>query len=123
MIEVYIVQDGEPLGHIELQHIERDYSAVDFKSDWSDYTVRYAVNRGDGTFGAHNRVIYGFPRKYYNVFALVLQGLTALNEKDLKLERDFDLDADEATVPADLARRLRRALPAIQAKFSRLHHH
>lgn len=120
MIEVYIVRNGEPVGHIELARksptVPDDGVII---SDYSDYTVRYAIDRGDGTMGAHSRVIYGFPRKYYNSLALVLQALNALNEKDLKLEREFD--PDEATVPADMARRLYGSLREIQAKFSKLH--
>jgi hypothetical protein len=115
MIEVFITMDGEPIGHIEIKNITPDRSLYDF----ADYEVKYAVERGSAV-GVHKRILYGFPRRYYNVLALVLQSLNALNEKDLKLERDFD--PDEATVSATLARRLSGRVREISSRVSGLHH-
>lgn len=118
MIEVFIVHDGEPLGHIEIKNVTpADKPTWD---EFADYTVRYGVDRGTAV-GVHSRVLYGFPRKYYNVFALVLQALNSLDEKELKLERDYDIDSPEAAVSSDLARRLSGVVREIQAGFSRLH--
>lgn len=107
MIEVDIKLNGELLGHIKIVNMTKKVT------EFADYKIEFRVERGTA-IGAHRRMIYGFPRKYYNVFALVLQALNTLNEKDLKLERDFD--PDEATVPADVARRLGRAVQAIQGR-------
>lgn len=115
MIEVEIKNDGVTLATIEITR-RKDTplrNPEETSGEFADYTVKYMVERGRAG-GFHKRTIYGFPRKYYNVFALVLQSLNALNQKDLKLERDFD--PDEAPVPADVARRLGRAVREIQSR-------
>lgn len=121
MIEVYICVDGEPLGLIEIKRsTPPDYSITDIVSDWADYTVKFAVDRGTA-LGLHSRTMYGFPRKYYNVFGLVSQALNLLDEKEFKLERDYDPDSSEASVLSDLARRLSETVREIQARVGRLH--
>lgn len=112
MIEVKITKDGQPIAHMEIKHIP-DVEPVDLPN-WATYKIKYAVERGTAV-GMHTRTIYGFPRKYYNVLALVLQALNALSEKELKLEHNFD--PDEASVSTDLARKQRGALREIQAWF------
>lgn len=93
MIEVSVKKDGEEIAHLRIENITPERSVVD---GFADYKVKYAVERG-AAVGTHTRIIYGFPRRYYNVLGLVLQSLNALNEKDLKLERDFDPDETPAT--------------------------
>lgn len=117
MIEVHISKDGEPLGHME---IERTTDKNGQLENWATYKIKYAVERGTAV-GLHTRVIYGFPRKYYNVLGLVLQALDALNEKDLKLERNFD--PDKAPVSTDLAGKVGRTMREIQARVGRLYNH
>lgn len=112
LIEVFIVKDDLPLAKIEIRNESK------LTTELADYSVKYAVERGSAV-GLHNRWINSFPRKQYNVLALVRQALLTLEAKELKLERDFD--PDEATVSTDMARRLGGALREIQARFSRLH--
>lgn len=114
MIEVIIKNDGRQMAHIRIKKVKAMQRTPEEKpGEFADYKINYQVDRGTGA-GMHVRMIYGFPRKYFNVLALVLQSLNALNEKDLKLERDFD--PDETSVPADVARGLRRAVRQIQGK-------
>lgn len=115
MIDVYVCINGEPLAQIEIQNIS---SSDDL--EYSDYTVRYAVDRGSA-LGTHSRLIHGFPRKRYNAFALIAVALNTLSQKELELERDFDPDSPEAAIPSALARRLSGTVRQIQAGFSRLH--
>jgi|SRR6478752_10100492 len=112
MIEVEIKLNGVPLGVIEILKITEGVT------EEADYRVKYWVRRGSAE-GLHNRVINAFPRKKINVFGLVLQALNALNEKDLKLERDYD--PDEAPLSADLGRGLDKPESSFPAWFSRLH--
>lgn len=112
MIHVTIKSGDDLLGEIEITKVTEEVS------EFADYRIKYVVNRGSA-MAMHQRVIYGFPRKYYNVFAIVLQALNALNEKDLKLERDFD--PDEAPVSADMAGGLDRTMRALPQWFGRLH--
>lgn len=112
MITVEVKRDGQPIALMEINNISED------NSEFADYKVHYAINRGSG-MGLHNRIIYGFPRKYFNVFGLLLQSLNSLNEKDLKLERDFD--PDQAPVSTDMGGGLDRTLPALPRWLSRLH--
>ena len=100
MIEVTITKNGEPLAHIQIVNSNNDL-------ELADYNIKYAVERGSAV-GTHVRNIHNFPRKKYNVLALLRQALMTLDQKELLLERDFD--PDEAPVSSNLARRLRRAL-------------
>lgn len=120
MIEVKIEKDGVLIGHIELNrfHDGPQVSQED-EGDFDSYRVVYRVWRG--AQAAHRRVIYGFPRRYYNVFALVLQALNALNEKDLKLERDYN--PDEAPVSADMAGGLDPTVREIPSRQRKRDHH
>lgn len=113
MIEVIILKNGEPLGHIEIKNLDGETGAP-----LADYSVKFAVERGSAV-GLHARHVDLFPRRQYNVLALVRQALMTLEPKELKLEEGFDVD--EATVSTDLARRLRGALREIQAGVRRLH--
>lgn len=109
MIEVDIKLDGKTIGNIKIIR----QPSPERGNQFGDYEVRYVIERGEAT-GLHKRFILHFPRKQYNVFALLLQALNTLNEKDLKLERDFD--PDKAPVSTDVARRLGRTVQAIQRR-------
>jgi hypothetical protein len=117
MIEVFVVNDGEPLGTIEILRDGETFA----NENLCDYVIRFAVDRGSA-IGAHVRTIHSFPRTQLNCFALVLQALNTLEEKELSLERDYDVDSEEAAVPSDLARRLNPIVRAIQDRLGRLHH-
>lgn len=121
MIEVFIVKDGEPLGHIEIERGKQNFAELN-GADYSEYTIRFEVDRGSAV-GIHSRTIYGFPRNKLNVFALVRQALNTLDHKELELEPGYDPDSPEASVPQDLARQIRGAVREIQAGFGRLHRH
>ena len=109
MIEVFVKKDGQQIARIQIENIT---NKEDLKDGFGDYEVKFAVERGNAV-SMHRRLIFGFPRKRYNVLALVRQALHTLEERELYLERDFD--PDEAPVSPDLARRLGRALRSIQA--------
>lgn len=103
MIEVIIrnpATDTE-LARITIKNIEGE------TGDLASYSVKFAVERGTAV-GLHQRAIDNFPRKKYNVLALLRQALATLEPKELELERDFDPDDHEETGPSNLARRLRR---------------
>ena len=91
---------GTELGRIEVQNLQTGVGEV------ADYSVKFGVERGTAV-GMHKRMIYGFPRKKYNVLALLRQALETLNEKELELERDFDPDAADRS--PNLARKIRGA--------------
>jgi hypothetical protein len=116
MIEVFICLNEEPLGYIKIANTGE---SID---DTSNYLVQFGIDRGSSV-GVHSRLLHFFPRKKYNVFALLLQALQTLNEKELELESGYDIDSPEALVPADLARRFSGTVREIQAKFSRSNRH
>lgn len=83
MIEVIIrVKDAvntPALARIEIENVSG------YDSDTADYSVRFGVDRMDG-LGLHQRGIHSFPRKKYNVLALLRQALLTLEEGDLELD-------------------------------------
>lgn len=99
MIEVTITKAGgtEELGRIRIENLEVHDDQT------ADYSVQFAVERC-GAVGLHQRSIRHFPRTEANVLGLLLAALTTLEESELRLER--------GTAPSDMARRLRRSLPA-----------
>lgn len=113
MIEVQVTRDGQPIASIEIRNAGGTL-------DECDYICHYTVNRGSAV-GAAIRTIHAFPRKRLNVLGLVYLALSALDRKELELERDFD--PDEATVSTDMAGKVGRAMREIQARISRLHNH
>lgn len=120
MIEVKIEKDGVLIGHMQIDRFhDQPQQSKEKVGDFDSYRVIYRIWRG--AQGAHRRVIYGFPRRYYNVFALVLQALSALNEKDLKLERDYDLS--EAPVSADMAGGLDPTMRTLSSGKRKRDHH
>lgn len=126
MIEALILHNDEPIAKIRItrQGGFTGFTLSGEHIDLADYSVEFAVERGTAV-GLHTRNIFGFPRRELNVLALLRLALENLDEKELKLERDFDPDAPEAEAPvsADLARRLNRTVREIQAGLSRLHYH
>lgn len=71
-----------------------------FKTDGTaDYSVRFAVDRGTGHVGIHQRVVEDFPRTKYNVLGLLALALQTLSPEELSLEH--------GTAASDLARRTR----------------
>lgn len=83
MIEVIIrVKDAvntPALARIEIENLSG------YDSDTADYSVRFGVDKKDA-LGLHQRGIHAFPRKKYNVLALVRQALMTLEERDLELD-------------------------------------
>lgn len=100
MIEVIIRHVGSEteLGKITIENVGGD-------EELADYSVRFGVERVKFV-GVHQRGIYAFPRKRYNVFGLLLQALNTLEERDLELDGEVD--------SSDMARRFRRARLKIQ---------
>jgi hypothetical protein len=76
-----------------------------------DYSIQFVVDNGAGEVFAVQRKVEQFPRKKYNVLALLQLGLDALEEKEFQLADEADIDAARAS---DLGRRLDRALQALQ---------
>lgn len=81
VIEVVIRQQGTDieLGRIEIEHLSDD------DGERGNYSVRFGVER-IGRVGIHQRGVLGFPRKKYNVLALLLQALNTLEPSDLELD-------------------------------------
>jgi len=111
VVRIYRAQDGPDEEQLAEIWIKNSTALGYEKDDTAEYSIKYAVERGMAV-GIHKRIIYGFPRKRYNVLALLLQALNTLEPKELELEDDFD--PDEAPVSTDMARRLRRALRSLQ---------
>lgn len=107
VVRIFRAQDGPD----EEQLAEIWIRKTSGNQEHGNYSVKYAVERGMAV-GVHQRGIDEFPRKRYNVLALLLQALNTLSPKELELEDDFD--PDEAPVSTDLARRFRGALRSLQ---------
>lgn len=122
MIEVFIVHDGEPLAHIEIERVDDYFELGSQHPPMADYRVRFGVDRGSAV-GVSSRMVHAFPRRKFNVFGLVRLVLDTLNEKEFLLESDYDIDSSETSVPKGLARGLRGRVQEVQARFGRLHHH
>ena len=86
MIEVIIRHKGSgvELGRIDIENLTEDADA-----DVADYSVRFGVER-IGSVGVHQRGVLAFPRKKYNVLALLRQALATLEPNELELEGDFE---------------------------------
>ena len=70
---------GAELARIEIENM------TDGDLDFADYSIRFGVERGRG-IGLYQRGIHLFPRKEYNVLALLIQALSTLSPEELKLE-------------------------------------
>ena len=110
VIEVWVTTNE---GKVELAHIEIE--RVGGGEDLANYSVRFAVNRGNTWIGLHQRGVNDFLRTKFNVLGLLTLALATLDRKELELD---EVD------PADMAREERRTLPALSGKASgRVHHH
>lgn len=80
MIEVIIREKGssEELAHIEIENLSGDV-------DYADYAIKVATEKGKSV-GVHKRGLVNFPRKKYNVLALLLQALNSFEPRDLELD-------------------------------------
>jgi len=112
IVKVFIAHDGLGDTEIEVGRIEVSRQH-EYPDGTADYTIRYAVERGMAV-GLHTRGVDGFPRKRYNVLALLLQALNTLSPKELELERGFDPDNEPSPRASNLARRLNRARNKVQ---------
>lgn len=89
------------LGRVTIENVQMNDDGS------ADYSVRFGVDRHDA-FGVHQRGIFGFPRKKYNVFALLLQALSTLDPGELELESEADIDASGKTSHPQIKRLTRR---------------
>ena len=84
MIEVIIrIKGGKELGKITIENL------VGEDTEYAEYSVRFGVDKAMGV-GLHQRGIWGFPRRQYNVLALLLQALNTLEPEELKLHGDLN---------------------------------
>lgn len=99
MIEVIIRhrESGSELARIDIE------SLTDGDGDHADYSVRFGVEK-IGAVGLHQRGLREFPRKEYNVLALLLQALNTLDPDELRLTGNFG-DRDYSTVRRLLKRK------------------
>lgn len=100
-LEISIKKGRTELARIKITNISHTVS------EHGDYSVHFAVDTGEG-FAVYQRRVERFPRKRYNVLALLRLALSALEEKDLTLDTDPD-----ARHSSDMARRLPRSLPEV----------
>jgi hypothetical protein len=84
-IEVVIrhKESGAELGHIDIENVSEE------KEDTGDYSVRFAVEKITGV-GIHQRAIFNFPRREFNVLALLLQALNTLEPRDLAFSGEWE---------------------------------
>jgi hypothetical protein len=99
MIEVTIthVGSGVELGRVTIENVQMNDDGS------ADYSVRFGVDRHDA-FGVHQRGIFGFPRKRYNAFGLLLQALNTLDPGELELEAEADIDGSSNTTHPSIKR-------------------
>lgn len=84
MIEVRITHDGEEIGLIQIERVG------DRLGGDADYSIKFGVER-IASVGTHRRAMLAFPRRQYNVLALLRQALNTLEPDELKLEGDPDV--------------------------------
>lgn len=84
MIEVLIrhKESGVELGRIDIENV------TDGDGDHADYSINFGVDR-IGAVGVHRRSIFHFPRKQFNVLALVRQVLNTLEPEELKFDGEY----------------------------------
>lgn len=88
MIEVVIrhKESGAELGRIEIENVSEQASVFD---ETADYSVSIGVERIKSV-GLHRRGIINFPRRKYNVLALLRQALETLEPEDLELDGPYE---------------------------------
>lgn len=94
MIEVIIRHKGSEgeLARIEIENVGVTPERVgdtDEIIELADYSVRFGVEKGFEV-GLHQRGIFNFPRKQYNVLALLLQALNTLEPRDLEFSGPWE---------------------------------
>jgi hypothetical protein len=94
MLEVIIRHTGS---QAELAKITIENVSDDGDGEFANYSVRFGVEKGRSV-GLHQRGLLNFPRKKYNVFALLLQALNTLDPSEL----EFDGEWDQRTHPSVL---------------------
>lgn len=84
MIEVLIThrESGAELGRIHIENVSED-------GEFGDYSIQFGVEK-IASIGLHQRAIMNFPRKRYNVLALLRQALETLEPRDLELDGKFE---------------------------------
>ena len=87
MLEV-IVRHTE--SKAELAKITIENVSDDGDGEFANYSVRFGVEKGQSV-GIHQRGILNFPRKKYNVFALLLQALNTIDPSELEFDGDWDM--------------------------------
>ena len=79
-------------------------------TEMGDYSFQLGVNTGEG-WAVYQRSVDQFPRRRYNVLALLRVALSSLEEKELSLDRDPDQSPPpDARRTSDLVRRLFRGM-------------
>lgn len=85
VIEVIVrhVGSGAELAKVTIENL------TEGDGDLADYSVRFGVEKGRSV-GVHQRGVFAFPRKKYNVLALLLQALNTLDPRELEWDGEWD---------------------------------
>jgi hypothetical protein len=75
---------GKEKGRLEIEH-------VDDLGDYSNYTVKAAVERPNGDAALHNRM-FSWARHHGNVLDLVYAALDALGPEAMRRDDEHDLE-------------------------------
>lgn len=86
MIEVIIKHDNREIGRITIENMTKG------DTNEADYSVRFGVDK-IAEVTASRRAVWFFPRKEYNVLALLLQALKTLEPEELKLKGDLGYES------------------------------
>lgn len=78
------VGTGDPIGRLEIEH-------VNDLGDYSNYTVKAAVERPNGDAALHNRM-FSWARHQGNVLDLVYAALDALGPEAMRRDDEHDLE-------------------------------
>jgi hypothetical protein len=113
VIKVQIFHESDDGGSILLGEIA--ITRLDEEAEISDYSCRFAVERGGSAVGLHQRTITGYGRTKGNVLGLLFAALAQLSPEEMELEGDIG--------QPDVARRRKGIVPEIQAWTSRLRNH
>lgn len=100
--------NGKTLATIDIVEVDQN------PDDTCNYSIKFKVNKKSGV-GLHQRGIFGFPSKKYNVLALLLQALNTLQEKELRHGEGSSADL------ARSERGARAALPYEEADSEHYH--
>jgi len=86
MIEVIIrhKESGAEFARVEIECVEESDGG-----EYASYAVRLGVER-IGAVGVYTRALVNFPRRKYNVLALLKQALETLEPEDLELDGPYE---------------------------------